>query len=202
MTNIYTLIPQILIILALAGIIIIFARKVPKLSQMQAQTQTVENRKPSVINRSTKKVISFSVNIIRTLFAKIVRIKNIKKEQTQKAVKEEEVKELVTERPEMTTVVPNKKAAQPVQQEDTVDLYTKANQFFLANQLKKAEKIYLELAKDNPNDTQAYRGLGKIYLKQKNLRDAQSAYEQVVKLAPNDFKAQAEIQKIRNMRTG
>lgn len=186
----YTLIPQLIIILALVGIIVIVARKFPELAKTKNQTYAQNKRRASIVQRSFTKVISFSVNIVRTVFTKIVKIRDLKKNKIIQEKKEQEIKKLVS----------NKKIPDINKKKNKINPHVQAIELLTQNKFNEAEKTYLNLIQKNPKDTKAYKGLGIIYLKQKNLNDAQASFEQVLKLSPNDFKIQAELQKIKNMK--
>lgn len=46
------------------------------------------------------------------------------------------------------------------------------------------EDLYLQAIKKDPNDTQAYEALGRLYLQNKNFTDAVETYEYLIKLDP------------------
>ena len=90
MNNLFTIIPQILIILALAGIVVIVARKFPKLSKISETSNIQKNRTTPIIQRTFKKIIYFSENTVRVIFSKIVKIRNLTKNDLKKEKKEQE----------------------------------------------------------------------------------------------------------------
>ncbi len=179
--DLFSFIPQVIIILALVGIIVIVARKFPQLSAMKVQTKQ-RQKEQSIFSRSFKRITSFSVTIIRAIFARVVKIRDFKKDKQDKQIKEQEVGELISGRPiaRPTVMTENNAFAKPVK-----------------NKFKQDEQNYLNLIQKNPKNTKAYIGLGKLYLAQKNFSDARASFEQVLKLNPNDFSAQAELKKIK-----
>ena len=56
---------------------------------------------------------------------------------------------------------------------------------FAIKDYRKAEKLYLRLAADQPKNPKIYSRLGIIYLEQKNYEDARDALQQAIKLEPN-----------------
>ncbi len=199
MFTLQTLIPEIIIILALAGIIVIVARKFPEVAKIKVENK---NKEKSLFQKAGKSIIDFSVSIMQAVFAKIVNLRNlkdkIKKEDSREdSASVQEVRKLIINRPKSVSAV------RPISKTETkspISLRAKAELLTGKKEYKEAEKVYLELIKKDSKDIVAYKGLGKIYFIQQILSDAQSAYEQAVKLNPNDLESQTEIYKIRNLK--
>lgn len=201
MFTLQTLIPEIIIILALAGIIVIVARKFPEVAKIKVENK---NKEKSLFQKAGKSIIDFSVSVAKAVFSKIANLKNLKdkiKKEEKKDIEvnnpKQELRKLFINRPKSTPkVLPIAKT----EVKSPISLRAKAELLTGKKEYKEAEKVYLELIKKDPRDIVAYKGLGKIYFIQQILSDAQSAYEQAVKLNPDDLESQTEIYKIRNLK--
>ncbi len=67
----------------------------------------------------------------------------------------------------------------------TKDLFQEAEDLFAVKDHKRAEKLYLKLATEDPKNPKIYSRLGIIYLEQKAYEDARDALQQAIKLEPN-----------------
>lgn len=194
-----TLIPELIIILALAGIIIIVAKKFPEVAKIKVESK---NKEKSIFSKAGKKILNFSVNIIKSIFIKIINLKNLKniiKKEKEKNIQEKkvvEIKKFFAKKPKTKSILP----ADKTKTTSAISLRAKAELLTGKKDYKQAEKAYLELIKKDSKDIIAYKGLGKIYFLQKILNDAQDAYEMAVKLNPDDLESQTEIYKIRNLK--
>lgn len=65
------------------------------------------------------------------------------------------------------------------------DVFQEAEDAFAIKDYKKAERLYLRLATENPRNAKVYGRLGVIYLEQKNYDDARDALQAAIKLEPN-----------------
>ena len=63
-----------------------------------------------------------------------------------------------------------------------------ANVYFSSNEIKKAEKTYLEVLKMEPN-AETYNNLGVLYLKEENAQKAVESFQKAVELDPNFTRA-------------
>lgn len=64
------------------------------------------------------------------------------------------------------------------------DPLQEAEDAFAIKDYRKAEKLYLKLAAENPRNPKVYGRLGIIYMEQKNHEDARDALQQAIKLEP------------------
>jgi len=64
------------------------------------------------------------------------------------------------------------------------------------------EENLLRTLKQNPKDVKAYRELGFLYLEQDNFQDAKAAFEEVLKINPDDEIAKQELDKINKIENG
>jgi tetratricopeptide (TPR) repeat protein len=59
------------------------------------------------------------------------------------------------------------------------------------------EEMLLSILKQNPRDIKAYKELGMLYLEQNNPHDAASAFEEVLKINPEDETAILKLEEIK-----
>jgi len=64
------------------------------------------------------------------------------------------------------------------------------------------EESLLATLKQNPRDVKAYKDLGLIYLEQNNLHDAKAAFEEVLKINPEDEIAKEKLEHIKTLENG
>lgn len=103
---------------------------------------------------------------------------------SQEETTEKDLKEAEKERARKTI----KEAKAPISDnEEVVELVKKANEHYVKEEWKKAEKLYLKAASLDPACGKAYSRLGVIYLKMNNNhQDALEAFKQALKLDPNN----------------
>lgn len=65
------------------------------------------------------------------------------------------------------------------------DIAQEAEDLFAIKDYRKAEKLYLRLASEDPKNPKIYSRLGVIYMEQANYEDARDALQQAIKLEPN-----------------
>lgn len=58
------------------------------------------------------------------------------------------------------------------------------------------EKEFIEMIRKNPKNSDAYRGLGDLYLEEGNARDARLSFAEVLKLNPEDGHAKERLAEI------
>lgn len=64
------------------------------------------------------------------------------------------------------------------------------------------EEHLLRSLRQNTKDIKAYRELGLLYLERKNYQDAEAAFEEVLKLNPEDEAAKAKLEEIKRREAG
>ncbi len=65
------------------------------------------------------------------------------------------------------------------------NIFQEAEDAFAVKDYKKAERLYIRLAAEDPKNAKIYGRLGVIYLEQKNFEDARDAFQVALKLEPN-----------------
>lgn len=64
------------------------------------------------------------------------------------------------------------------------------------------EEMLLAILKQNPKDIKAYKELGLLYLEQGNTHDAKAAFEEALKINPEDELANEKIEEMEKMESG
>jgi predicted Zn-dependent protease len=64
------------------------------------------------------------------------------------------------------------------------ELFSKAEKFFDDKKYKEAEKIFIKLIANDPQNVKYYNRLGVIYMEDKNYQDAKDAFYEAVNLDP------------------
>jgi tetratricopeptide (TPR) repeat protein len=82
---------------------------------------------------------------------------------------------------EPAPVVATIKDSKPTKGKNVTD---EADTAFTARDYRKAEKLYVRLAAEDPKNPKIYSRLGIIYLEQSNFEDARDAFQQAIKLEP------------------
>ena len=193
--------PQIIILLCLAGVIVIIARKFPALAEAEERgLRRIPTINKAVFKEKTKilglAIKNFCLFVFKNIVGQITRIKIVLRE-TRKApqVAQKQLKHLTARRPS-----PTQARKQEVSKlEAVVDplvLLNKASSLVKNDKLDEAEKIYIEVVKKDPKNIKAYWALGEIYLKRHNFGDAKAAFRQVKKLDPGDEEAQLQLKKL------
>ncbi|TSC95942.1 MAG: Uncharacterized protein Athens101410_266 [Parcubacteria group bacterium Athens1014_10] len=174
----YDIIPIVIIFLCLTGIIVIYFRKIsyvatidiqqlPKEQQAEVKKTLIEKRVEEKIKNLNLKVKNGFLPIFKFLKKHYQsarsRIKKIEEEYKQKHLF------LIKKQPQM--------AQQKIQNllEDGEKLAKEEN-------LIEAEKKFIEVISIDPNNIEAYRNLGRLYLKQKNFINAKETFEHTLKL--------------------
>lgn len=83
----------------------------------------------------------------------------------------------------VSTTSRQEKPAKPFQPK-AKNLGQEADDLFAIKDYRKAEKLYLKLAAEDPKNQKIYSRLGIIYLEQKNYEDARDAFQQAIRLEP------------------
>lgn len=194
----FSFFPQIIILLSLGGIIVIIARKIPALAEVEKREQGRAPLLRSLLKKRKKiwglNIKNFCLFVFKRIIGQLVRLKKVILE-TGKAplVVQEQLKHLVLKKPSPI------QTKEPKVQEvlvTPVALLNKADVLFKENKLNEAEKIYIEVIKKDPKNIKAYLSLGKIYLKWHNFGDAKASFRQVIKLNPKDEEAQLQLKKL------
>lgn len=170
------LIPQLIIVLALVGIIVILARKIPVVAKMEIKEEEIlENQNKiaeteSLVDR-TKRLSHKYLDIILGALERLL--------------KQLRISSLKLENKSALWIQELRKKSRKVKK-----LKDRAN-------LNKKEKELIAIIAKNPQDIEAYKNLGFLYLEQKNYRDARSSFEEALRINPEDKEAGKQLKELK-----
>ncbi len=191
---VFEYIPQLVIVISLFVIIIIIARKVPKTAEVD-ESEIIKDKKKSEI----KKIFVIIWESITKFYYKVFgKLKRKAKEVKDKArvVSEQDNEDELSRLAEDKIEVENIPQATA---DEVIDLLESASGFYGKGDFGKAEKIYIEIITKDKKNVRAYKGLGRIYKRQRNFIDAQSSFEQAVKINPEDQEAREQLGEVKNL---
>ncbi len=208
----FSFIPQIIILVAIVIIIVIIIKKFPEASKYSQKEldkgnkeETIGARILSVLKYIGKRLRIFSVSIVKGIFS---GIKKARKEKTKINKKDENdlLSGLVKDKLDLNQgkTVKEKTENEPSdeikkeseEEKKVIDLLEEAAEKLGSGNYKEAESNYIEVVKVDSKNIRAYKGLGRLYAKQYNKKDAIASYEQVLKIDPNDSEAIEELDKL------
>lgn len=190
--------PQIIILLALAGIIVLIARKFPALAEAEERelrrvplvSRDVLKEKTEILGRTIK---NFCLFVFKSITRRVTSLKKVLRETGKAPLRvQKQLRHLITRRPSLDQV----KRQEVLETVDLLVLLNKASGLVKNDKLDEAEKIYIEVLKKDPKSIRVYKSLGEIYLKRHNFGDAKAAFRQIKKLDPNNKEALAQLRKL------
>jgi len=121
---------------------------------------------------------------------------------TKEVAKEEDraLKEKIEEKIETLTNGNGHAAVEPVAEIGEASENALVNSETVAP-VSEEEKKYIDMIAANPKDGQAYRGLGFIYLNQKNYSDARACFRRALKLDPQDEEVRVKLNEKKGLRS-
>jgi len=191
--------PQILIVVALAVVTLVVARRLPKTAKLEAElalSKAAEKSagggltkpartKPAVLRSIGKAggALGRGVKVAgRATFGRLGKVLKIAQRKRAAAPVSGSVLGAPTE-PVATGTGPKQSvAAAPVdeKQKAIIQLLKEAEDYARQANWQAAEKVYIKVVALAPKTLEAYLGLGNLYLKQKNWNDAAEAYKVVL----------------------
>lgn len=199
----FDFIPQIIILVALVIIIVIIIKRFPEASEYNKEKagdnkeDTFSKRVLSVLRYLGKRIKIFSVSIAKSISSMIKKARSKEdKPQKEQKNKGDSVSELVENKPDLMQKEEDLDVEKEKNEDEIIDLLENAAESLGSGYYQRAEDKYIEVIKKDSKNIRAYKGLGKVYFKQNNFKDAKASYEQVLKLNPEDNEAQKEIEVI------
>jgi tetratricopeptide (TPR) repeat protein len=205
----YSFIPPLIIVAAIAVIIFILIRRLPQTRKLADKTPSESSQKrPGIFKltsqkfsqwRAPKKSASFRdrwQSLKGSLAAGVAK----RREQKGGAKKDPAVRVAEAKR-EIAKKVEAKVAPAPVaiktiseaQKSEIRNLSWEARKAVKKNEFTEAEKYYRQILKINKDDIDAYKGLGNVYMKMENFSDAADAYRNVIRLGGRNEKVYLEL---------
>jgi tetratricopeptide (TPR) repeat protein len=194
----FEFVPQLIVIIALVVIIVIVAKKVPKTVGIKEEDIKKESKNEIWVKVSKGAgliwggIRKFGLRFLGKLSSKAKKVRE-RAGISGKKEDEEELSRLVRAEPVTDKTIPQASA------EEIVDLIEKASNYLGRGNFDEAEKVYIKIISKDPRNARAYRGLGKIYKRQRNFKDAEASFKQVLKLEPDDKEAKKELKELDEM---
>lgn len=216
----FYLIPQIFIILSLGGITFIFLRKIVKIEiyHKNLNTDIIDKKKEDSSAKEfiklTKKKIKFGKfqlgfrklkDVLLKIMAKLIELLKqislffVKVRQGFWRVLKKIDNKLESKFKTLVQKSRDKKQAYKIKKEQKKEEQKKLEQVKKINQKKRGveamilEKKYIDKITENPKNIMAYQNLGRLYLDQKNFKDAKECFNHILKLEPKNKKAKKAI---------
>lgn len=184
-------ISQTIFLLSLLGISLIVAHKIPILMKIPRQPEVVFVPQPffkKLFHFRISKYFILLINLIEKALRKLkiifLKIDNFIAQWIQKA----------REKSQVWTIRYQAWLAQKKMWMVKVKYQEKEE--LSVGDFKAEEQAYIKLLAQDPKNAEIYRKLGNLYLVQKNYQDAAQAFQQVLKLKPQDKRAMAKLEKI------
>lgn len=210
----FDLLPQIIIIFSIAGIIVVIARKIPKLSNLPEDVKIsdvsgVSRKKiktPSFINKAWAKIksarhskyfhqlLDLSEKILRKLKVVFLKLEN-KFSDWAEFLKEHSRKTKIRR----SGIGIQINSGELENKENKPNEASAAGLYVVDNMesMDKAEERCIAAITKNHRDIKAYKELGYLYLKKNNPIDAREAFQQVLRLDHFDKEAEEQLRKMR-----
>lgn len=206
----FELLPQIIIIVSIAGIIFIVARKIPSLSKIPEDIKVSDVsdsfkkkfKAPSFINKLwfkiksfryseySHKFLDFSEKVLRKLKFVFLKLEN---KLTDWAELLKEYSQKVKIRRQGIGVRINSDSEKNVESK----IFHSSDVTSSIEDLDKLEEKCIAAIAKNPRDIKAYKELGSLYIKKNNVPDAREAFQQVLRLDHFDKDAEEQLRKLR-----
>lgn len=212
------LIAQILILVSLLGIGVIILRKIPALLSLPEKPKEILPSQPffSRLKRKIKgwqyseyrgKILAWlekALRKLRILFLKIDSffLTGIKKARERSQVLKIKSRAWVEHKRQKK--IKKLEALQKIEKAELIDKLKETKKGDQAEigveHLAKKEKELIKAISQNPKDPELYKELGSVYLEAKNFKDAQQAFEEALKINPNDLEIKENLEKIKILR--
>lgn len=176
----FTLLPQLVLILAIVALIMILLRRLPQVTVREEETEIQAAPAP----KSPRDQVAEFLQRLRQTITRFLR----KAREFALSAKDQTVKPHYLKRFSEAFHFPhlNRKKSNTGKTADHTEDITKASDFIEGSNLAGAEQIYIKIIANDPSNQEAYEGLGKVYLEQKKYKDAQEVYEYLVKNHPDN----------------
>jgi tetratricopeptide (TPR) repeat protein len=191
----YNIIPLIIILCCLAVIIFIISKKLPLLATFDVGSIPEEKEaetKQKIMEKRLERKAKVFYNRVSPIFKIIGNFFTRKFKDLSDALKDLEEKYKKKAKKEILVT-----KEEFIGQEKKLESLQKESEDLLAkDEFIAAEKKYIEMISLDPKNINAYRGLGNLYIAQKNYSDAKQTFEYILKLNKLDDEAYAGLGKI------
>jgi tetratricopeptide (TPR) repeat protein len=190
--------PQALIIIALAVVVVVVARKLPKTAKIEAELAAQKN--PA---KAAKKTRSAQLGAAGALASKAgkqigrgaLRVARVVGGRLGKVLKIAERRRTAKVSPVTPVSVAQQTGTgmQDEKQRTILQLLREAEDYGRQANWQAAEKVYIKVVALAPKTLEAYVGLGNLYMKQKNWNDSAEAYKVVLEGDKNNLVALSNL---------
>lgn len=190
----YSIIPLILILLSLAVIIVITAKKFPQLAILDVESipEVKEGiKKDEFLRKRIDEKTAVSIkDWVKKLVPFIQKLKEIQLRFRKYVgkVESEVLKKTEEDRKEKIKKIPIGK-----KRSELNSLLKQADKEVENGAYEKAEELYISAIRISPKSGHAYRGLGEVYMRQANFENAEETYQFLRQLDPNDDVTYAKL---------
>jgi tetratricopeptide (TPR) repeat protein len=191
----YNIVPLIIILLCLAVILFIISKKLPLLATFdissipkEKEAETRQKIMEKRLERKAKVIYNKISPILKTIgnfFTRKLKDLQGKIKELEEKYKKRTKKEILMTKEDFDNL-----------EKKLESLLTEAEELLKRDDLETAEKKYIEIIGLDPKNISAYRGLGNLYILQKNYDEARQTFEHVLKLNKLDDLAYAGLGRI------
>lgn len=191
----YNIIPLIIILLCLAGIIAIIIKKLPLLAVFDVDSIPEEKEaetKKKIMEERMERKLKFFYNKLKPFFQLLGNFfqRKIRSSQDKIALLEEKYKNKAKKE-----VLVTKEEFQTLEKQIEANLEG-ADNLVKNENLEEAEKKYIEILSLDAKNIAAYRGLGNLYIAQKQYQEAVAIFKHILKLNKADSQAYFELAEV------
>jgi tetratricopeptide (TPR) repeat protein len=191
----YNIIPLIIILLCLAGILAIVLKKLPLLAVFDVESipeeKEAETKKKIMEDRMERKLkvwynkIKPFLELIANFFQRKIKSSQVSIAKLEEKYKSKTKKEALVTKQEFQTLEKKIEAN-----------LNEANDLAKTENFEAAEKKYIEILSLDAKNIAAYRGLGDLYIAQKQYQEAIATFEHILKLNKADSQAYFELAEV------
>jgi len=191
-TLLYYIVPAVIGLAGLVAIIVIYARKIPQLKALDLEAMPEHRqrlKKNLLIQDRFSRKMTRSKTVLKSIVLPVLHaVEKIFKGTYQRLLKLEEHYK--------ATASASLKGDDDSQQHSASTLIQQANSLLTENKFAEAEKQYIAAITLNRSATEAYRGLVKIYLQQKNTSHAIETLRFLTQLDSSDETAWQDLAQV------
>lgn len=188
----FTLIPEIIILISIVAILIILLRRVPNAAGVPLKASVDQGKlfKEKTIRDHLKNYFSVIAKRFSAWTSRVSKKVTERKPKTSVDLKAEsnignlsKIETEVKNEPEIPVTKKKKKAKPPADSKNALTFEGSSSE----------EEKHLQRIVDNPKDIQAYKALAEVYARDRNYADAVNSLRQVLKISPNDIVAEEKL---------
>jgi tetratricopeptide (TPR) repeat protein len=196
----FSVVPEIIIILAILGIIIVIIRRLPNAAGVPLKT-SASQQKLFAETSLMSKILNYFSNLKKRVAGQLKKASlekkttQVPKENSSSSIKASPsptvFDEVKTKKEVLSTGLSSpkpglKKNIQPESEKKKVITFSSGNR----------EQEILEKIVEHPKDPQSYKELAELYSAQGNYNDAIKALKEVLKISPNDLMAEEKMNQL------